>query len=208
MINEWLLCPEDCGDPVTLPAISPNQLCTSYKQRYSQILGIVFVPNGATDPIDCTAADCDTAPVIVADSLDNSDVTGTKSKYVVGEGGIAVPDKIVDEYPARQARTSFRTFTITHTVKNLECDMYDFLRTLQCGDTSFKIYYTTVGGWIFGCPDGISITSVDVDFPHGEGREDKEFATLTITFEATGDPVRYKAPKQLIDQTAEAAANP
>lgn len=208
-INSFLNCDTSCDATVTLPIIPALQLCTAYPRRYSQIMGIVLQPIAGNVPFDCSAADCEagTPPMVVTDEVDNTDLTGTKSKYIAGEGGIAVPDKVTDEYPGRQTRNSFRTFTLVLNVYNLECEMYELLRALQCGNTAFKLWYYSLGGWLYGCDDGISISSIDVDFPHSEGRDDKELATITITWDADGDAARVPAPPQLIDQTAEAAAN-
>lgn len=190
-MNSFLTCPADCDSTLTLGAIDVNQDCTSYQQKYSQICDLIIMPDGATEPLDWTGAPTVTA---VTGEVDNADTVGGKSKHLVGEGGIAAPEKVVDEYPKRKTKTSFRTYTLTFVVKNLGDDQYDFLRQLQCGDTQFVIWYANVGGHIFGGANGVDIDSIDVDFVYSEGRDDKEQATIIITWEADGDPERGNAP--------------
>lgn len=190
-LNSFLTCPADCDTALVLGATDTNQDCTSYKQRYSQLYSLVIQPDAASAPLDWTSAPAVTE---VANEIDNSDTTGNKSKRLVGEGEVPVPEKVTDEYPGRKNRTSFRTYTLTHTIKNLSDEQYDLLRQLQCGYTGFKIWYDTVGGWIYGGANGIDISSIDVDFPKGGGRDDKELAVITITWEADGDPARGNSP--------------
>src|SRR5690606_36610825 len=100
----------------------------------------------------------------------------------------------IDEYPKLQRKVTERLYTLTFRVFNLVAAQYNFLRQLQCGDTSFTFYYGDLGGWIYGVEGGLSPTSVDVDFPHGGGNTDKNVAILTITFRANGDPDRFVNP--------------
>lgn len=190
-MNTFLTCPADCDTSLTLGAIDVAQDCTNYTQKYSQICDLIIQPDGATAPLDWTGAPTVTA---VATQVDNADTLGGKSKWLVGEGGIAAPEKTVDEYPKRKTKVNFRTYTLTFVVKNLSDDQYDFLRQLQCGVTDYKIWYANVGGHIFGGSTGIDPDSVDVDFIYSEGREDKEQATILISWEADGDPQRGNAP--------------
>lgn len=190
-MNTFLTCPADCDTALTLGAIDVNQDCTSYQQKYSQVCDLIITPDSANAPLDWTGAPTVAA---VAGEVDNSDVTGAKSKWLVVEGGVPVPEKVTDEYPKRKSKTSFRVYTLTATVKNLSDEMYAFLRQLQCGDTSFVIWYANVGGHVFGGANGIDIASIDVDFPLSDGRDDKESAIITITWDADGDPDRGDAP--------------
>lgn len=190
-MNTFLTCPADCDTALVLGAIDVNQDCTSYQQKYSQVCDLIIMPDGATAPLDWTSAPTVAA---VSGAVDNADTVGGKSKHLVGEGGIAAPEKIADEYPKRKTKVNFRVYTLPFVVKNLSDDQYEFLRQLQCGNTDFKIWYANVGGHIFGGANGIDITSIDADFPLSEGRDDKESATVTVTWEADGDPERGNAP--------------
>lgn len=194
-MNTFLACPADCDTALTLGAIDTNQDCTSYAQKYAQISDLIIKPDAANAPLNWTGAPTVAA---VAGEIDNTNTDGTKSKWLVGEGGIVAPDKVVDEYPKRKTKVNFRTYTLTFNVKNLGDDQYDFLRQLQCGSTDFKIWYANVGGHIFGGANGIDILSIDCDFIYSEDRNAKEIATVTITWESDGDPARGNTPAAYI----------
>lgn len=186
-LNTFLTCPADCDTALALGALPVNQDCTTYTQEYSQIRNLIIKPAAASSPLSWTGAPTVTA---VAGEIDNSDSTGAKSKILIGEGEITAPEKIVDEYPNRKERVSFRTYTLTHTIKQLDDSTYEFLRQLQCGDTDFTFYYDTVGGRLFGGAGGITPKMIDVDFIYSGGREDKESAQIIVTFESDGEPDR------------------
>ena len=190
-MNTFLTCPADCDTALVLGAIDVQQDCTTYVQKYSQVCDVILQPTAGNAAFDWTGAPTVAA---VTGEIDNTDVTGTKSKHFVGEGGIAVPEKTADEYPKRKSKTNFRTYTLPFTIKNLSDAQYAALRQLQCGSTSFRLTYANVGGHIFGGATGIELLSIDVDFPLSEGRDDKETAILTLVWEADGDADRGDAP--------------
>lgn len=190
LIN-FLTCPSDCDTDVLLPAISQDQDCTTYVPKDSQVCDLFIVPSGAPDPFDWTDP---TAPEDAA-TIDNTEALNAAPKRLVGEGGVAVPEKQIIEYPKKKSRISDRDYTLTMRFRNLTDTMYAFLRQFQCGWTNFTFYYGTVGGRLFGKEEaGIPVLRVDVDFPLGEGRDDKEEAVLTITWNADGDPDRWDNP--------------
>ena len=189
-LNSFLTCPADCDTALNLGALPVNQDCTTYTQQYSQIKNLIIQPAAANAALDWSSAPTVTAAV---GEIDNSDSTGAKSKILIGEGEIQAPEKQVDEYPNRKTRVNFRTYTLTHTIKQLDADTYSFLRQLQCGDTDFTFYYDTVGGRLFGGSGGIEPKSIDVDLIYSGGREDKESANIIITWEADGEPDRGTA---------------
>ena len=191
-MNTFLTCPADCDATFTLGAIAVDQDCTNYTQKESQVSDLVITPSTALAlPLEWGGA-----PTILVTEreIDNSDVLGEKSKHIVGEGGLAAPEKTVDQYPKNKSRTTKRTYTLTFNIKNMTDDQYEFLRQLQCGWTDFVFWYATVGGRIFGGANGIEPDAIDVDFPLSEGRGDKEVAVLTLTWSADGDPDRGDSP--------------
>jgi hypothetical protein len=191
MPNDFISCPADCDTEFVFPAIPVDQSCSTYEQPFSQVCDLVIQPTGAAAPFDFTTP---ATPTVVSSEIDNTDATNAKSKHLVGEGGVAVPEKDIGEYPKRQTRITNRVYTLVLNIKNLSDSMYEFLRGLQCGPTNFTFYYGTVGGRLFGPDGGIEPSSIDVDLPLGEGRDDKEIGTITITWDADGDPDRGANP--------------
>lgn len=181
-------CP-DCGDDFFLPAIEADQNC-SFDLNESQVCDVYMQPKGAPNPFDFSQNPATATP----DAIDNTATDNSKTKWLVGEGGVAAPEKNVVQLPKLREKISKRTYSLTFVVKNLSDEMYDFLRHLQCGWTGFTFYYATLSGRLFGRDGGIPVKSVDVDLPLGEGREDTEQATLTITWEAKTDPDRRVNP--------------
>lgn len=195
MINTFITCPTDCDTNIVLGDIPVNQDCTDYPQRYAQICGVVLTPIGAAAPIDWTAAPNVT---LVVGEIDNADVTGTKSKYIVVEGEIGDPGEDEVEYPKRQTVVANRTYEASLTVKNLEDGMYDLLRLLQCpgAASQFTVQYETIGGWLFGNDDGsgINLTYLTSVFNRPGGRDDRESATIRMRWDAITDPDRGLSP--------------
>ena len=181
-MNAFLTCP-DCDDNFSLGVIDVDQDCTLYDQKFSQVCGIVFLPDTVALPSDWTDVDS------WAEVLDNS-VAGTKGKYLVGEGEIDAPNEERSDYPKRRQRVTSRLYTLDMTVKNLNATQYEFLRQMQCGYTGFRFWIETVGGRLFGGANGIDPDLVTVAFVYSGGRNDKEQAILTIEYEADGDPTR------------------
>ena len=187
-INVSLItCPDDCTDVNLLPAIPEDQVCTSYEQTLSQVSDLFIIPYVAADIFSDFGTD-DAANV--TDTIYNADTTNAYAKWLVGIGGVAEPEATIDEYPKLQRKISERLYTLTFRVLNLVQAQYDFLRMLQCGDTSITFYYRDLGGYTYGVRGGLMPESVDVDFPMGEGNDDKSVGIITLKWYAAGDPDR------------------
>lgn len=182
-MNSFLSCP-NCDDDLNLGPVEVVQDCTAYDQVFSQVCGVILLPNSADLPADWTD------PAEWALAIDNS-ITGTaKGRYLIGEGEIDEPDEDIDDYPYRQRRVSNRLYTVELTIKNLSLIQYDFLRQLQCGWVRFRFWIETVGGRLFGGETGIKPLLVGVSFIYSGGRDDREAAVLTLQYESDGDPPR------------------
>lgn len=191
-----ITCPDDCGDVNTLPAlIAAAQDCTAYEQTLSQVCDLYILPSDTGDIFDDWATTPTNATPGAGVGVDNTNADNTKAKWLVGIGGVADPEETVTEYPKLQRKVTERLYTLTFTVFNLVAAQYNFLRQLQCGDTSFTFYYADLGGWVYGIAGGLAPLSVDVDFPHGGGNTDKNLATITLTWRSNGDPDRHVNPE-------------
>jgi hypothetical protein len=190
-INTWLDCPNDCDTAVLLPAISQEQDCTSYPQKDSQVCDLVIQPDGADAPFDFTVP---LVPTVVALAIDNTEALNAKSKRIVGTGGVDAPDEQEQAYPKQQTRVVKRIYTLVFNIHNLDAAHYAFGQALQCGDTGFTFWYANLAGNLFGGVTGIRPKSVKAVMPLGAGNEDKEIITVTIMWEADGDPDRTPSP--------------
>ena len=193
-VTSFTSCPDSCDDENLLPAILAEQDCADYAQDHSQVHTVIIVPSGATDPF----ANFSTTPTAVSGGIDNTEALNAKSKLLVGEGGIAVPEKITLDYPKLQQKVVERDYTLTFNIKNLSAAQYSFLLKLQCGHvTGWTFYYASGMGanqWLYGVQGGIPLYFLDVDFPKGGGNTDRDIATVILRWKATGDPLRRANP--------------
>jgi hypothetical protein len=192
MINlTSITCPDECTDVLLFPAIAAEQDCTGYEQTLSQVSDLYILPSDTGDIFTDWSSTAANATPGAGVGVDNTNDDNTKAKWLVGIGGVAEPEEIITEYPKLQRKVTERKYTLTFRVPNLVQEMYDFLRQLQCGDTGFTFYYADLATYVYGVEGGLAPESVDVDFPHGAGNDDKNVAIITLTWTANGDPDRH-----------------
>lgn len=192
-INSFITCPDDCADQNLWPATPETQDCPDYEQDNSQIHTLYMIPVEASDIFSSWSS----TPAVVADTLDNTQADNSTAKFIVGEGALPAAEKITLDYPFQQTKVVERTYNITFNVKNLVATQYEFLRKVQCGTLNFTFYYASGFGpnnWVYGKEGGITPSMVDVDFPKGGGKDDRDMAVITLQFKAKGDPDRKVNP--------------
>jgi len=182
MGNTFLTCPTDCGT-LNFPAIDVDQDCTAFEITESEVCGVLIVQDG-NYPTDWTSV---AAWELV---INNPGTTAADGKYLVGRGGVPVADKTTVELPKNIDRTITRKYALNLNILNMSDQNYEFLRAAQCGDTSIRVWFETVGGFLYGGPTGISPSIVDADLPLNEGRDSYEQGTLLVGWEADGDTAR------------------
>ena len=195
-INNFGVCPTGCNETLDLPVLDVDQNCTDYDTYESQLTDLWIKPRTASEtPFSGYGSGIISATMPVANpqAIDNANTDNTKVKWLVGKGGVPVAEKAVRELPKFRDKTTKRTYTLTYTVDNLSDAQYNFGVALQCGGTDFTFWYGTTNH-VFGPEEGLSPKSVDVDFPHGEGRQDIDTMIITLVFEAKTDPPRRNNP--------------
>lgn len=189
------LCSEDCGAVVQLPALAADQDCTGFDLYESQITDLYIQPAAAgASPWAATWTNGSTDITYTEANVDNTATDNLKCKWLVGAGGIEVPEKTTQELPKFKDRISKRTYTLTFTIQNVTDAQYEFGRALQCGDTSFTFWYANTHH-VYGKAEGISPKSVDCDLPLDSARDGVEQMVITITWEAKTDPERKTNPR-------------
>lgn len=192
-MNTFLTCPTDCA-VLNFPAIDVDQDCTAFDITESEVCGVLIVQDG-NYPTDWESA---AAWEMV---INNAGTTAADGKYLVGRGGVPVPDKETVELPKKVDRTIRRTYTLNMNVLNMSDQHYEFLRAAQCGDTSVRVWFETVGGFLYGGASGIEPKMIDADMPLNEGRDSYQQGTLIISWEADGDADRSSAWTGVTDTT-------
>ena len=183
-------CPDDCADSFNLAAIPASQNCASYPQTLSQVAHLYIRPTGATNPW----TNWSTTPTLTSNSIDNTEALNAKTKWLVGIGEIAAPEKTVVEYPLDKRRTTDRLYTLNFRILNLSAAQYNFLRQLQCGTLGFTFWYGDLGDWLYGISAGLTPEFINVQFPKGEGNTDKNEARIILSWKANADAERRVNP--------------
>lgn len=181
---DYIVCPTDCG--TTLPPVKFD-LCAP-EIRLSEIQNVA-VGNANAAPFTLV-----TDPTEWATRLDQSATTGDKIRMLTGIGSIPAPADTVQTISKNRTRITRRVRTLTLVIDEMNNENYDFVRTIECGGQSFRIWpITDDGKELLGGNDGIlaSATAV-VTYDTGEGAIQK--ATITFTWNSLQSPPRALNP--------------
>lgn len=191
MINVFTTCPDDCSEDLQFGAIDVDQDCTTFDTYESQVSDIYIVPKTIAledHPFDWELGSGDVT------KIDNTAIDNSAAHWIVGEGGVGVPEKTRQELAKLKSRISKRLYQLVFNMKNMSTANRNMLLQFQCNPTNFYFYYATVGGMLFGGPGGIDPTFGDADLPLSEARDGIETGILTLEWEAKGDPLRIVNP--------------
>jgi len=199
-INQFLTCPEACSDSYLLPALPADPWCVNTPGR-SQIHSVVIAPCGtAAEPFVNDGAD--TVTLVTPAEIDNDNADNTKSRQLVGIGSVAEHEATEVQLPLRRTAIVERLYTLTHRVPLADDATYNFMKALQCNYLAFRFWYVDMADKLYGTtvvalsttPGGIIPSKVNVQFPKGDGDEDRNYAVLEIQWYANGEPPRYDSP--------------
>ena len=183
MGQPFLFVPPGICDDLALPAFPTAQDCTTYSLRLSQVCAAIILPDGATPPTDWSTYEG------WAGTIDNSDLTGTKARYLVGIGSFLPTNQvIVDLGEQRLEEVRDREYTFQHAVLNMALGHLNFGRQIEQGYKDFGIWLETLGGRIVGGPKGMRPVFVDAKFPLEGGKSSTERMDLTMKFFFPGVP--------------------
>lgn len=214
MVNQWTdiildedQCVENCPawgeialpeDPECCPVNELGQICGIYLDPCClNPIPVVYNPGRI---LEWAAA-----------SIDNSDTSGEKVKYLVVEGSKGAPDDTITELPKGKSKVTKRTYTIEIEIK---CDTEDvivtvpesggslqsygsidnFMRRVQKGEVNFCFWYETLGGYFYGDQAGITPTLINAFPVHENDKDSVRTWNLTISWEALCDPIRTLNP--------------
>lgn len=193
--NNWadLTWPADCDTDLDLVAIAADQECF-ITPPLSQVSDLYITPDNspaATEPFTWVSS----VPSANASGIDNTVTDNTKSKQITVKGGVAAPEKVEVAGPKRQTNVIERKYTLELEVEVTDNSMRELLRQLQSGWTSFKFWYGTLGGNLFGPEAGIRPSKVDAELPLDAADDGREVGRIIIEFiSVNGDPVRNTNP--------------
>jgi hypothetical protein len=178
-------CPEDCSN-ADLPNVDFSDCTDSVVDEESEITDI-FLSTGAK-PEDWTSTASWNA--ILGQSGSNN------IRRLTGIGDEPIPEPLSRAISGGRTISENYKHTINFWVDDLSDANYSFMQRLQCGG-SFRMWYQTIGGFLYGGPNGIqvNVSSAAEVLERGEN----SFATLQYVFKWTAgcNPDRIETP---IDQ--------
>lgn len=189
MLNDFLVCPDNCDEEFVFGALPENQDCTDYEMELAEISDVYFIPDGAHDIFAAWA----TTPTYVANSIDNTATDNTQARRLTVIGTLPAPESENTLYPKGKSKTTKKTFTLEARYFQLAGGGYEFCQKLECGSTAFKFYFADRAGFVYGKAGGIVPSKVDAEFVKGEG-DAKNSYLIRITFEGDATPQRRINP--------------
>jgi hypothetical protein len=202
-LNNWtdITFPSDCDSGYNLGEIPTDQNCVLNPQL-SQVSDLYIQPDGADAPFLWTGSSAS----INSDGVGNNVTNNSKSKWLVGQGGIPAPEETIYQGPKLMRVVGKRTYQLNFQTEVYSNDQRNFIRQLQSGWSEFKFWIGTLGGNLFGGPNGISPFFVNARLPLDPGDEDYEKGFIVIEFQTsnggmprTANPLRNFTPlEQLV----------
>lgn len=207
MFNDFLTV----ADPQLYPALpaDPNAISPP---DLSQINYIVISPCTAADPFVNDGSDVVT--LVTPAEIDNTNADNTKSRQLLVEGGIAEHEVTEVEGPNQTTLIPVggRSYELSARVIISNQLVYEYLRSMQSGNIDFRFWYQDLATYLYGPTKttaeaateygGIRPSYVNVQFPHGEGAQDRSYAQLILRWTADADPPRVNSPITVADGCA------
>lgn len=175
LLNPFTTLPvTQCGN-VDIPALPVCQDGIAYRQKRSQIGGLILLPIGADRPSDWTDA------ASWLEIIDNTDTTNTAAKYLVGRGSFALSQQVeLNLASGRYVANRERAYRLAFNVANMNDAHTEFGRKLQNNIRAFDFWVQTIDDRIIGGEFGMRPFFVNADFPFAEGNNDRENMAVTL----------------------------
>lgn len=193
-MNNWFDIP--CEDACVngLPSwsqriISDNEDCCTDQEK-SQICTIWLAPDDQT-PI----AAWDEASILAwSANVDNTDTTGTKIKTLTVEGEIGKPTPNEQPLPKGKTRIEDYTYNPVFTRRCITPEINDWLREVQKGNASGRMWYQTLGGFFYGGLNGIELDKLFASPTNAGGVSDVRIWEIEPQYTICVDPPRIASP--------------
>lgn len=186
-----IVCPEDCNTAGTFGTIEDvDPECPPQPNRSEINYLYLMHPTLGVGPVDWTVAGVGGW----ADAIDNADAGDTKVKEIPVIG--TKPEETRTEIVMTNLTKldGVGTYQVELRVKSLPLQTYNFLRGFQCGTIKPKIWYTDLGGFMYGKNEGIQTSKFTVRFPHEAGEDAYTEAIIRAEWLAQTDPDRIDNP--------------
>lgn len=185
MFSNYTACNAECEEN----AIAIPDPCRKFEIEFSQIQGVVIVPDAGALPSDWTTQ-IGWQGVII-----NDDDSGQYGKYIPLRGSISVPEKVTVQLPRGREKIIKRLYEITGEVDYLSEELRTFFQSLQCRQyrsPKYRFWYETAEGWLYGGATGIKPEKHNANMPLGSLSNDQQLGELLIGFCVNKDAARTK----------------
>ncbi len=182
MVNRFL---NGCG-AVLLPEL-PTSFDCGLSPLLSQVCGLLILPKGAPPPASWVSASAMSA------IIDNTVTDNSAGKWIVGRGGIERPEETIISLGKRTRVIAERLYTLDYEINIRPNGVYNFMQALQTGYRNFNFWYNTMGGRLFGGPNGICPDFVTAWAEYGDEPDEVERGFIQLQWYADGSPLRAMA---------------
>lgn len=181
-LNTWndITFPSDCDD-YNLGAIPEDQNCL-IAPVLSQVSDLFIKAENAPAPFIWD----DQVASINEDAIGNNVHNNNKSKWLVGKGGIPDPSETIYQGPKLKEVVGRRLYQLTFEVEVSSDQQRNFLRRLQSNWPEYVFWIGTIGGRLFGGPQGIIPFFSNAYLPLDPEDDDYEKGIIVIEFAVTG----------------------
>lgn len=187
LLNEYIRL----HGPATFGALDEDSGCNAcpVAPPLSQIVKVFAAPHGAFVPTDWESQANFFA------SIDNADITDAYIKSIVGKGSLAIQDVTTNAGRTYQM-VCRRVYTLEHVLPVSQL-VYDFSRILERNWTGFRIWYLTLGGYLYGGQNGIQVHYTSAVLAKEAEADSHEEGVLRFVWYADGSPDRAYVPELL-----------
>lgn len=192
LLNEYI---DLCG-PATFGALGEDSGCNAcpVAPPLSQIVKVFAAPHGAYVPTDWE----DQAGFF--SRIDNADIADAYIKAIVGRGSLQIQD-IGTTAGRTYQMICRRVYTLEHVLPVSQL-VYDFSRVLERNWTGFRIWYLTLGGYLYGGQNGIQVHFTGATLAKEAEDDSHEESVLRFVWYADGSPDRAYVPELLNNEAA------
>ncbi len=164
----------------------PPELALSEVQR---IVISDLANNQAIYPVDWTV----TGAGGWADVLDNTVASG-KCHYFYGKGSLAQADPEETLRAANRKSYGESQYTLTFSIDSSEQQVYDQLQFFESSPANLRLWFETIGGYLFGSPTGIICNIKRTPMNLAEGENAKEIYQIILGWKSRMRPIRIASP--------------
>lgn len=175
-------CPENCAS-ADLPNVLFNDCPEAVISEESEITDLFL--STETVPSDWTNTSAWNA--VLGQSAPN------KIRRLTGIGDVPLPEAITRTISGGRIIKTSENYTINFDADDTTDANYAFMRRLQCGGT-FKMWYQTLGKYLYGGPIGIEVNVSNAGEVLARGESGFNIFQFILTWTADCGPERIVSP--------------